>query len=163
MVGRPWDERLERLIETCWRVDLETSAASFEAMTIRPTSAAKVYVALTAVVIVFQLALAAGAPWGELTMAGAFPGRLPTRMRVVAIGSAAILAAFAAVVVARAGVGLPGWHRNSRRLIWVVVAYTVIGVALNAVTPSARERLLWLPVAIGLAASALIVARSARL
>ncbi len=127
----------------------------------RPRLAARVFVALTAVVIAFQLALAAGAPWGELTMGGAFPGQLPPRMRVAALGSAVLLAAFGAIVAARAGLALPRWRRAAGRLIWVVVAYALVGVVLNAVTPSARERMLWLPVALVLAGCALVVARAA--
>jgi hypothetical protein len=109
----------------------------------RPRLAAKIFIALTTVVVAFQLALAAGAPWGELTM-----------------GSAVLLGGFGLVVAARAGLALPRWRRPAGRLIWVVVAYTVVGVGLNAATPSARERVLWLPVALVLAACALLVARS---
>ena len=115
---------------------------------------------LTGVVVAFQLALVAGAPWGELTMGGAFPGRLPPRMRIAALGSAVLLAAFGAIVAARAGLALPRWERASRRLIWAVVAYAVVGVVLNAATPSAGERAVWLPVALVLAACALVVARA---
>ena len=126
----------------------------------RPRFAAVIYLALTAVVVAFQLALAAGAPWGELTMGGAYPGRLPPRMRGVAVASAALLTGMAGVVAARAGLALPRWRRPAHRLIWGVVAYAVLGVALNAATPSARERVLWLPVCIALAVCALVVARS---
>ncbi len=48
----------------------------------------------------FQLALAAGAPWGELTTGSAFPGRLRPRMRAVTVGSAVLLLTFDAVVAA---------------------------------------------------------------
>ena len=126
----------------------------------RATIAARVFLVLTGVVVAFQLALVAGAPWGELTMGGAFPGRLPPRMRFAALGSAVLLAAFGAIVAARAGLALPGWERASRRLIWAVVAYAVVGVVLNAATPSAGERAVWLPVALVLAACALVVARA---
>ena len=126
----------------------------------RAALAAKLFLLMTAVVVAFQLALAAGAPWGELTMGGAFPGQLPPRMRAAAIGSALVLAAFAAVVAARAGLAFPRWQRASRRVIWVVVVYSVVGVVLNAATPSPRERLLWLPVTIALMACALVVART---
>jgi hypothetical protein len=126
----------------------------------RTTAAAKFYIALTAVVVGFQIALAAGAPWGELTMGGAFPGQLPPPMRAAAVGSAVLLLAFSAVVAARAGLALPRWRRASQRLIWVVVAYTVVGVLLHVVTPSARERMVWLPVLLGLAGCALVVACS---
>lgn len=121
--------------------------------------AAALFVALTAGVVAFQLALAAGAPWGALTMGGAFPGRLPARMRVVAVGSALLLAALAGIVAARGGLALPRWRDASRRLVWGVVAYLLVGVVLNAATPSAPERALWLPVTIALAACALVVAR----
>ena len=61
------------------------------------TFAAKTFVTLTLFVVLFQLALAAGAPWGELTMGGAFPGQLPPRMRVAAFASGLLLAAFGAM------------------------------------------------------------------
>ena len=51
----------------------------------RAAAAARVFIGLNAVVIAFQLALVAGAPWGALTMGGTFPGQLPTRMRAVAL------------------------------------------------------------------------------
>ena len=121
--------------------------------------AAKVYVVLTALVVAFQLALSAGAPWGALTMGGRYPGQLPAPMRGTALASAVLLAGMAGVVAARAGFGLPGWRRAARRLIWGVVAYGAVGVGLNAATPSAPERALWLPVACALAGCALLVAR----
>jgi hypothetical protein len=125
------------------------------------TFAARTFLALTAVVIGFQLALAGGAPWGELTMAGAYPGRLPLPMRAVAVASAALLASCGAVIAARAGLALPRAATAARRLIWVVVAYMLVGVVLNAATPSPRERALWLPVTAVLAVCALVVARAA--
>jgi cell division protein FtsW (lipid II flippase) len=125
------------------------------------TYAARTFLTLTAVVVAFQLALAAGVPWGELTMGGAYPGRLPLPMRAVAVLSAALLASVGAVVAARAGLALPRWQPAARRLIWAVVAYMLVGVVLNAMTPSPRERALWLPVTAVLAVCALVVARAA--
>ena len=49
-------------------------------------AAALVYAALTAGIVVFQLALAAGAPWGAYAMGGAFPGQFPLALRVAAVG-----------------------------------------------------------------------------
>jgi hypothetical protein len=112
------------------------------------------------VVVAFQLGVAAGAPWGEFTMGGAVRGQLPPEMRMAAVASALTLLAFCAIVASRAGIVLSRWHRWSRRLIWLVVLYGVVGVLLNAITPSARERMVWLPVAIVLAVSAVVVARS---
>jgi hypothetical protein len=126
----------------------------------RARTAAIIYIVVNAVVVGFQVALAAGAPWGELTMGGKFPGQLPPAMRAAALGSAVLLVAFSVVVATRAGLILPRWRRASRRLIWVVVVYAAVGVLLNAATPSARERMLWLPVALALAGCAVVVART---
>ncbi|MSP57207.1 MAG: hypothetical protein EXR69_16670, partial [Myxococcales bacterium] len=55
--------------------------------------AAIAYALATALVVGFQVALALGAPWGELAMGGAFPGRFPPAMRVAAVVQGALLAA----------------------------------------------------------------------
>ena len=98
--------------------------------------AAKLYGALVLVVVAFQLALAAGAPWGSLALGGAFPGQLPPAMRVAAVVQALVLLVFAAIVTARGGVFLPGWSAAAGRLIWLVVGLSVVSVVLNAITPS---------------------------
>lgn len=72
--------------------------------------AARVFAGLVAVVGLFQLALAVGAAWGVLAMGGSFPGALPPAMRAAAVVQAAVLAAAALVVLARAGVMLPSWR-----------------------------------------------------
>lgn len=122
--------------------------------------AARLFAALSVGIAAFQVALAAGAPWGHLAMGGAFPGRFPPAMRVAAAAQALVLVLLGAVVMARAGLVLPHWHAASRRAMPWVVAFTVVGVVLNAVTPSAPERALWLPVTLVLAVCALVVARA---
>jgi hypothetical protein len=124
-----------------------------------PILAARLFAALAALVAAFQLALAAGAPWGALAMGGQFPGRLPPPMRVAAVVQAMVLLGFGAVVTSRAGLAPRRWRAASRRLVWVVVAYTVVGAVLNAITPSPPERALWLPVTLVLGICALVVAR----
>lgn len=124
------------------------------------TIAAHSFTLLILVTAVFQLALAAGAPWGAATMGGRFPGRLPLAMRGVAIVSAAILVGFAAVVEVRAGIIVPNWQPFTRTAIWFVVGYCALGTLANAITPSRWERIIWLPV-VGLALiSSLAVALS---
>jgi len=39
-------------------------------------------------VVLFQLALALGAPWGAMAMGGKFPVRLPSTMRIAALAQA---------------------------------------------------------------------------
>ena len=108
----------------------------------------------------FQLALAAGAPWGDLAMGGAYPGTYPPAMRVAALVQIAIYLLLAAVVFSRAGVALRRWRTASQWLIWFVVAIESVGVVLNLITPSPLERLIWAPVAALLLAASLRVALS---
>ena len=63
---------------------------------------AHAFTALTGVVIAFQLALVAGAPWGHLTQGGRVEGPLPIGARAVALASAVLLAVFIHIVRARA-------------------------------------------------------------
>lgn len=121
--------------------------------------AAFVYVGVSLVIIAFQLALAAGAPWGEFAMGGAYPGQFPPELRVAAVVQAVILALLALVVLARAGVMLPTWSKASRWLVWVAVVFSALSLVLNTITPSARERMIWAPVALVLLVCSVTVAR----
>jgi len=126
-----------------------------------PTSRpAVIFGLLDAVVILFQLALAAGAPWGGVAMGGQFPGQLPAELRVAAVVQALLLAAFGLVVLARAGMLLPRWRSFSRYAVWGVVAFSAIATALNLATPSTWERLIWAPVAIAMLVCSFLVARA---
>ena len=109
-------------------------------------------------VVGFQIALAAGVPWGAYAMGGAFPGQFPSVMRVAALVQAVILLLFVGVVLARAGVAVRRWSRASRRLIWLVVAFSTLSLVLNLITPSAGERAIWAPVALVLLVCSLLVA-----
>jgi hypothetical protein len=120
--------------------------------------AAILYAVVSLGVIVFQIALAAGAPWGAYAMGGAFPGQFPPALRVTALVQAALLAGMALIVLARAGLILPGWQRSSRWLIWFVVGFAALSLFLNLITPSAGERAIWAPVAFVLLLTCAIVA-----
>jgi hypothetical protein len=122
--------------------------------------AALIYAIISAGVVAFQIALAAGAPWGALAMGGAFPGQFPPALRIAALIQAALLVGIAAVVLARAGLILPGWSRVSRWLVWFVVAFAALSLILNLITPSAGERAIWAPTAFLLLISSGIVAFS---
>lgn len=120
--------------------------------------AAVVYAGISACVAAFQIALALGAPWGAYAMSGAFPGQLPAPLRVSAVIQAALLLALAGVVLARAGVALPGWSGMSRWLAWVAVSFAAVTLVLNLRSPSAGERLIWAPMASVLLVASLVVA-----
>ncbi|MEJ7802299.1 MAG: hypothetical protein WKH68_02860 [Candidatus Limnocylindria bacterium] len=123
------------------------------------TAAAAIAFAIAAAgVIRFQMALALGVPWGSYAMGGAFPGKFPPRMRVAALVQAVLLAGTVAIVLSRAGLVLPAWSGVVGWLIWGVVALAVIAAILNAITPSAGERRIWVPVALVMLVSSLVVA-----
>jgi hypothetical protein len=124
-------------------------------------TAAIVYALVTVGVIGFQLALAAGAPWGAYAMGGAFPGRFPPRLRVAAVVQAAVLALLAVVVMAKAGLVLPDLGTAAPWTIWLAVAMSALSTVLNAITRSAVERRIWFPVAVITLATSLAVAISA--
>lgn len=109
--------------------------------------AALAYAALTAAVIAFLLALACGAPWGELTMGGKYRGRLPLPMRLACVLQSGVLALLAGLVVCRSGLAGPERQLQAQGWIWAVVAFCAVSVVLNLATPSKRERMLWAPVA----------------
>ena len=123
--------------------------------------AAIIYAVATAGVIAFQVALALGAPWGAYAMGGASPGRLPPAMRVAALVQAAVLGALAVVVLSHAGLALPSLARAYPWLIWIAVAVSALSVLLNAITRSAGERRIWLPVALVLLLGSVTVALTA--
>ena len=124
------------------------------------TVAALAFAGLTAGVVAFQLALALGAPWGAYAMGGRSPGRFPPAMRVAAVGQAVLLTVIAVVVLSDANLVLPSLAQTFPWLIWAVVAFSAVSVVLNTLTPSARERRIWAPVALVMLACSLIVALS---
>jgi len=122
------------------------------------TISAAIFSALIGIVILFQLALALGAPWGEYSMGGKFKGRYPPKMRAVAIMNAAVLAFIAIIALARAELIWPCLYSFSKTAIWVVVGFSVLSVFLNTATKSVWERRIWLPVALGMLITSFITA-----
>jgi len=124
-------------------------------------AAAIIYAIATAGVVAFQVALALGAPWGAYAMGGSFPGRFPPPMRVAALAQAVILGLLAMVVLSSAGLVLPAVSESFPGLVWVAVAVAAVSLVLNAISRSAGERRIWVPVALVLLASSLVVALTA--
>ena len=82
-------------------------------------------------------------------------------MRVGAVIQGLLLGLMAAVVLSRAGLALSQWAQASVWLTWIVVALSGVSLVLNAITPSAGERRIWVPVALVLLATSLTVALTA--
>lgn len=101
-------------------------------------------------VIGFQVALAAGAPWGSAAWGGAHPGTLPAELRVASAVSAATWTGVALVTARRGGLAVPAIvpDRALGPVLWGLTGLNAIGVVLNLITPSAVERAIWAPVAL---------------
>ncbi|WP_343059906.1 hypothetical protein [Saccharibacillus deserti] len=113
---------------------------------------------LIGTVILFQLMLALGMPWGSMAMGGRYPGRFPPAMRAAAVIQIAILAALALIVLSAAGLMLPQWQAFSRSAIWFVVAFSIVATLLNLITKSVWEKRIWAPVSILMLVTSVIVA-----
>jgi hypothetical protein len=122
------------------------------------TIAALVFAAVAGGVITFQLGLALGAPWGAYAMGGAFPGRFPPPLRIAAVVQAVVIGLLAVIVLSGAGLVLPDLAVAFPWLVWVPVVVSALAVVLNAISRSAGERRIWVPVAVVLLLSSLVVA-----
>jgi hypothetical protein len=110
------------------------------------TIIAYLFIFLILIVILFQIALALGAPWGEFAMGGRFPGRLPPRIRLLNVVQIVVLLFFIIVVLAKSQLAFPGLYPFSRVAIWFVFGFFILGTLMNIITPSKKERLIWAPV-----------------
>jgi hypothetical protein len=122
--------------------------------------AAYAFTILTGITILFQIALALGAPWGEYAMGGKFPGKYPAKMRIIAVFQILILALLVGIVMSKSGLALEKYEEISGTAIWFVVAFFVLGTVLNTITKSKWERCLWAPVNVLLLITSAIVAFS---
>jgi len=121
--------------------------------------AAVLLTVVLALLAVFQLALAAGAPWGRFAWGGK-ERVLPRNLRIGSAVSIVIYALIAVIALDRAGVidVLP--DLVSRIAIWVVFGYFCLGTVMNAISRSKPERFTMTPVTIVLAVLSLLVALS---
>ena len=93
-------------------------------------------------IILFQLCLIAGAPWGRLTQGGKTDGPLPTSGRIFAAVSVFLLAAMSLAILSAAGY----WPNWPIWVGWTTLAIQAVSALLNWITPSVKERKLWGPV-----------------
>ncbi len=100
----------------------------------------------TIIVSLFQLALAAGLPWGAASFGGKYPGKYPPQMRLVALVNILVILFTAVIVLSRAGFAFNGMRGFSEAAIWFVVGFFCLGTIMNSITPSKIERI-WAPVA----------------
>ena len=101
----------------------------------------------------FEIALAAGVPWGAAAFGGA-SAVLEPALRVTAGVFAVVWAAAALIVLRRAGHAV--WAPLPRRAlpvaVWVLAGYMALGVLINSISPSPIERAIWVPATIAMSA-----------
>lgn len=124
------------------------------------TGAAVGALVLLALLAVFQLALALGAPLGRLAWGGRHRV-LPRRLRISSAVSIAAYAVFGAVLADRAGIVDVVPDAVSEVGTWVLAVYFLLGVAMNAISRSVPERLTMAPVAALLAGACVVVGLAA--
>ena len=116
-------------------------------------------IGLLAILAVFQIALAAGAPFGHLAWGG--QNRiLPARQRVGSVVSVVIYAAIAVIALGRAGQTDLVLAAISQVGMWIVLGFFVLSIVGNAVSRSRFERSVMVPMSAALAVLSLLVAVS---
>jgi len=107
---------------------------------------------------VFQLALALGAPLGRYAWGGAHTV-LPRNLRISSVMSILLYTVFASFILSSAGLIEIIDNQSVVTVgMWVCTAYFMVGIFMNAISRSVRERLVMTPVCVVLAATFLICA-----
>jgi hypothetical protein len=124
-----------------------------------PVAAAIALTVILAVLAVFQLALALGAPIGRFAWGGQHRV-LPAKLRIGSLVSILIYAVIALLALDRVDLIDVVPDPVSTVGMWIVFAYFVLGIPLNAVSRSKAERYTMTPVVAVLAVLSLLVALS---
>jgi hypothetical protein len=107
---------------------------------------------------VFQALLVAGLPLGRFAWGGQHRV-LPTTLRIGSAVSIVLYALFASIIVAAAKRISDGTSAGVVDVgIWVLTAYFIVGIAMNAISRSRPERFVMTPVVLVLAAVSLVLA-----
>ncbi len=113
------------------------------------TAAAFTLFAVQICVSLFQLALVLGAPMGEYTLGGSNSGRLPTKLRIVSSLSMVLNLAIGGHYLAQTGTVQPLLPADLNQITnWFLVGFTALGLLMNSISRSKKERRLWVPILI---------------
>ncbi|HWK77755.1 hypothetical protein [Microbacterium sp.] len=112
---------------------------------------------ILALLAVFQIALAAGAPWGHFAWGGQHRV-LPRNLRIGSVVSIVIYAVIAFVAWERVGASSVLPDVVAQVAMWVVFAYFAIGIVMNAISRSKPERYTMTPIVLVLAVLSLLIA-----
>lgn len=121
------------------------------------TVAAIAFVTTLAILTVFQVTLAAGAPLGRLAWGGQHRV-LPTRNRIASLASVAVYALIALVALDRSELLDVVPELAARIAMWVIFGYLVLSIVPNLLSKSPIERAVMTPASAVLAVLALLIA-----
>lgn len=115
---------------------------------------------ILALVAAFQIALAAGAPWGRLAWGGSHVV-LPTRLRIGSLVAVLIYTVIVVIAFTRLGALQVLPQGAAVVAMWIVFGYFALGIVLNAASRSKPERLVMTPTTVVLAVLSLLIALGA--
>ncbi len=122
-------------------------------------AAAYILVFVQISVSLFQFALVLGAPMGEYTMGGQNVGRLPNRLRAAAAFSMLVNLAIGGHYLAQTPMAIKLLPADLNAIAnWVLVGFIGLGLMLNSISRSKKERNMWVPVILLSLVCAVIVA-----
>ncbi|MCR2786119.1 MULTISPECIES: hypothetical protein [unclassified Microbacterium] len=110
-----------------------------------------------ALLAVFQLALVFGAPLGHFAWGGQHRV-LPARKRIGSVISILIYGIMAVVAWDRVGAISIFPDQFSQVAMWVIFAYSTLGILMNAISRSKPERYTMVPVAVALSVLSFLIA-----
>lgn len=119
--------------------------------------AAVTFCIVIALLAIFQISLIAGAPLGNYAWGGKYK-ILPLKLRISSVFSILLYALFAVTILGKAGIVTPISYTNI--LVWILAGYLTIGIVMNGISRSHKERNIMTPIAAILAVLAIIVALS---
>lgn len=138
---------------------IPTATRSVAAMSRRTRRASIVAAAGFGGFAVYQVALAAGAPWGDHVWGGRHEGVLPTSLRIGSGLAVVVLVGMATVVLVRSGVirtaGGPGRFAKST---WAISAYMTLNTLGNLASESPIEQAVFGPFTALMAGATAVVA-----
>ncbi len=95
----------------------------------------------------FQAALILGAPMGEYAFGGRHPGKLPIGFRIGSAITLGVYLAQAGHYLAQTGVLKPLFDAGLNGVVnWAFVGLFILGLLMNSISRSQKERRLWVPV-----------------
>jgi hypothetical protein len=116
-------------------------------------------VTLLALITLFQIALIAGAPWGEYAFGGRYKVALPRNLKIGSVISCCMYVGVACHFLAQIGV-FPQLLDSTLNTLanWSIVGIFSLALIMNTITPSKKERLVWAPIGLVLLITSVIIA-----